>query len=129
MATPLQLDVSIDVRPGREFDMAIRTGHGDWPDFEVTQLMPVDVTPMLGPQLAASVRLESPRDLTKLPLLQHDDWPLWFPPRRSAIRRTCATALPRIRPTSSMQWLLPREQVVAFAFAHCSSPPWCAKAN
>ena len=95
-ATPLQLDVSIDVRPGREFDMAIRTGHGDWPDFEVTQLMPVDVTPMLSPQLAASVRLESPRDLTKLPLLQHDDWPLWF--RRAGVRsphlRYCASAYP-----------------------------------
>jgi LysR family transcriptional regulator, glycine cleavage system transcriptional activator len=95
-ATPIQLDVSIDVRPGRDFDMAIRTGRGDWPDFEATQLMPVDVTPMLSPTLAASVGLQSPRDLTKLPLLPHDDWPLWF--RHAGVRsprlRFCASAYP-----------------------------------
>jgi LysR family glycine cleavage system transcriptional activator len=92
-ATPIQLDVSIDVRPRREFDMAIRTGRGEWPDFEVTQLMPVDVTPMLSPTLAASVRLESPCELTKLPLLPHDDWPQWF--RHAGVRS------PRLRFSAS----------------------------
>jgi len=77
-ATPIQLDVSTDVRPAHEFDMAIRTGRGDWPDFEVTRLIPVEVTPMLSPKLAASVRLKSPADLASLPLLPHDDWLLWF---------------------------------------------------
>ena len=83
-AAPIQLDVSSDVRPGREFDMAIRTGRGNWPDFEVTKLIQLDFTPMLSPQLAATVRLQSPRDLIKLPLLQHDDWPLWF--RHAGVR-------------------------------------------
>jgi LysR family transcriptional regulator, glycine cleavage system transcriptional activator len=88
-STPIQLDVSIDVRSGAEFDMAIRTGRGDWPEFEVTQLMPLDSTPMLSPRLAATVPLQSPRDLTKLPLLQHDDWPPWF--RHAGVRS------PRVR--------------------------------
>jgi LysR family glycine cleavage system transcriptional activator len=83
-ATPIQLDVSVEVRAGREFDMAIRTGRGNWPEFELTRLMPVDFTPMLSPTLAGSVRLRSPADLAKLPLLAHEDWPLWF--RRAGVR-------------------------------------------
>jgi LysR family glycine cleavage system transcriptional activator len=77
-ARPVQLDVSVDLRSAKEFDIAIRTGRGDWPDFESTRLIPVDVTPMLSPTLAARVRPESPVDLTKLPLLPHDDWLQWF---------------------------------------------------
>ncbi len=91
-AAPIQIDVSIEVRKATEFDMAIRTGRGNWPDFESTQLMPVDITPMLSPALAASVKLNSPADLASLPLLPHGDWPHWF--RRVNVRparlRFCA---------------------------------------
>jgi LysR family glycine cleavage system transcriptional activator len=95
-AQPVQLDASVELRAPTEFDMAIRTGRGNWPEFEVTRLTPVDVTPMLSPTLAASVRLSSPVDLAKLPLLPHDDWPLWFhrvgaPSRRL---RFCAAEYP-----------------------------------
>jgi LysR family glycine cleavage system transcriptional activator len=92
----VQLDASVELRAATDFDIAIRTGPGNWPDFEVTRLMPVDVTPMLSPVLAASVRLSSPDDLAKLPLLPNDDWPLWF--RRVGVQarrlRFCAAEYP-----------------------------------
>src|SRR5262245_53404524 len=45
-AVPIQLDVSSELRAPADFDMAIRTGDGHWPEFELTRLIPVDVTPM-----------------------------------------------------------------------------------
>ncbi|KGM35773.1 LysR substrate-binding domain-containing protein [Inquilinus limosus] len=75
-AVPIRLDVSAELRLAGDFDIAIRTGHGDWPGFEATALMPVDATPMLSPALAAG--LSSPADLAALPLLPHDDWRRWF---------------------------------------------------
>lgn len=77
-AVPIQLDVSADLREGECFDIAIRTGLGDWSGFHVTSLMPVEATPMLSPKLAATVQLSSPSDLAAVPLLPHDDWPRWF---------------------------------------------------
>jgi LysR family transcriptional regulator, glycine cleavage system transcriptional activator len=77
-AAPIQVDASIELRTADQFDIAIRTGLGDWPDFEMIRLMPVDATPMLSPSLAATVRLSSPDDLAQLPLLPHDDWDRWF---------------------------------------------------
>jgi LysR family glycine cleavage system transcriptional activator len=75
-AVPIRLDVSAELRPAEGFDIAIRTGHGDWPGFEATALMPVEATPMLSPALAAG--LSSPADLAGLPLLPHDGWRRWF---------------------------------------------------
>jgi LysR family glycine cleavage system transcriptional activator len=75
-AVPIRLDVSAELRPADGFDIAIRTGHGDWPGFEATALMPVEATPMLSPALAAG--LSSPADLAGLPLLPHDGWRRWF---------------------------------------------------
>ncbi|WP_225771418.1 LysR substrate-binding domain-containing protein [Inquilinus sp. Marseille-Q2685] len=77
-AVPIRLDVSAELRPADGFDIAIRTGHGDWPGFEATALMPVDATPMLSPALAGRAKLSSPADLAALPLLPHDDWRRWF---------------------------------------------------
>ena len=95
-AVPIQVDCSAELRSGGQFDLAIRTGLGDWPGFAIRRLMPVNATPMLSPALAATLRLDSPADLAKLPLLAHDDWPLWFrevrvrPPRL----RYCADEYP-----------------------------------
>lgn len=75
-AVPIRLDVSAELRPADGFDIAIRTGPGDWPSFEATALMPVEATPMLSPALAAG--LSSPADLAALGLLPHPDWPRWF---------------------------------------------------
>ncbi|MGO4129214.1 LysR substrate-binding domain-containing protein [Inquilinus sp. YAF38] len=77
-AVPIRLDVSAELRPAEGFDIAIRTGHGDWPGFEATALMPVEATPMLSPALEARVKLSSPADLAGLPLLPHDGWRRWF---------------------------------------------------
>lgn len=77
-AVPIQLDVSAELRAGVAFDVAIRTGHGEWLGLEATRLMPVEITPMLSPGLASRIDLSSPAGLTALPLLAHDDWPRWF---------------------------------------------------
>jgi len=77
-AVPLQLDASIELRSADDFDVAIRTGSGHWPGFEATPLVRIDVTPMLSPALAASLRLASVADLARAPLLRHEDWPRWF---------------------------------------------------
>jgi LysR family glycine cleavage system transcriptional activator len=73
------LDVSAEVRPNDSFDLAVRTGSGNWPGLHATPLLPVEATPMLSPALAATTTsLSSPADLARLPLLPHDDWPRWF---------------------------------------------------
>ncbi len=77
-AAPVRLDVTTELRPPGGFDLAIRTGDGDWPSLASTPLMQVSATPMLAPDLAARLRLTSPEDLAALPLLPHDDWPRWF---------------------------------------------------
>jgi LysR family transcriptional regulator, glycine cleavage system transcriptional activator len=75
-AVPIQIDCSAEVRASADFDVAIRTGVG--PESFSGRLLPVEATPMLSPSLAATVKLSSPADLAKLPLLPHDDWPRWF---------------------------------------------------
>lgn len=77
-AVPITLDVSAELRPAEGFDIAIRTGYGDWPGFDAAALMPIEATPMLSPVLAARVKLSSPADLATLPLLPHDGWQRWF---------------------------------------------------
>ena len=77
-AVPVELDISAERRPRQDFDVAIRTGMGDWPELDATPLIPVEATPMLSPALAAKAPLTSPEDLASRPLLPHDDWPRWF---------------------------------------------------
>ena len=77
-AVRIDLDLSPDLRQGDKVDVAIRTGSGEWPEFEVEALAPVDATPMLSPVLARSIELRQPRDLLRLPLLYHSDWTRWF---------------------------------------------------
>ena len=77
-AVPIHVDCSAELRARDDFDMAIRTGVGAGPEFVSARLLPVEATPMLSPSLAAIMKLSSPADLAKLPLLAHDDWPRWF---------------------------------------------------
>jgi LysR family glycine cleavage system transcriptional activator len=77
-AVPIQIDCSAELRARDDFDVAIRTGVGAGPEFAGSRLLPIEATPMLSPALAATVKLSSPADLAKLPLLPHDDWPRWF---------------------------------------------------
>jgi LysR family glycine cleavage system transcriptional activator len=74
----IELDVSTDLRSGNGFDIAVRTGAGPWPGWAAHPLFPVDLTPMLRPDLAARHRIARPSDLERLVLLPHPDWPLWL---------------------------------------------------
>lgn len=77
-ASPVRLDVSTELRPGAEFDLAIRSGHGEWPGMVATHLLPLERTPMLSPELARRLSVRSPSDLQKLPLAPDDNWRTWF---------------------------------------------------
>jgi LysR family transcriptional regulator, glycine cleavage system transcriptional activator len=74
----LELDISSDVRDPTAFDVAIRTGRGGWDELEESPLMPVDVTPMVAPNLLVSHTLAAPQDLAEFDLLPHPDWAKWF---------------------------------------------------
>jgi len=71
-------DVSAEVRPREYFDIAVRSGHGDWKGFESRHLFDLELTPMLSPSLAAQLNLAAPAELPGCPLLATDDWPHWF---------------------------------------------------
>jgi LysR family glycine cleavage system transcriptional activator len=86
-AVPIQIDCSAELRASDDFDVAIRTGLSPASEFVGSRLLPVEATPMLSPALAATVKLASPADLAKLPLLGHDDWPRWF--HHVGIRAPC----------------------------------------
>lgn len=95
-AVPIRVDCSAELRAGDDFDVAIRTGLGAGPEFVSSRLWPVEATPMLSPALAKSAPLASPADLSKLPLLAHDDWSRWFHHAgvRSPRLRFCADEYP-----------------------------------
>ncbi len=86
MAHP-QIAVRIDVSESlvdfqtSGFDVAVRTGYGDWPGLVAHKLIDLSFTPMLSPALARSVGgVRTPRDLLKLPLIAQADpaWAHWF---------------------------------------------------
>ncbi|MCM2473076.1 LysR family transcriptional regulator [Rhizobium sp. CG5] len=64
-----------------EADVAIRAGKGDWPGLRCHSLMKVDFSPMVSPELAASIGgLSTPADLLKLRLIDPGDpwWKIWL---------------------------------------------------
>lgn len=64
-----------------EMDVAVRVGRGVWSGLAVHKLMPLTFTPMLSPELAASIGgVSEPADLLKLPVLGPNDpwWPQWL---------------------------------------------------
>jgi LysR family transcriptional regulator, glycine cleavage system transcriptional activator len=66
---------------GEGVDLAIRSGHGEWPGLVAERLMPVTLTPMASPALLAGIGgVTEPGDLLKLPLFREDDdaWETWF---------------------------------------------------
>src|SRR3546814_16206413 len=54
-ADEIVLDITTEERDGTDFDVAIRSGTGPWPSFEACDLLPLEVTPMVRPKLAASL--------------------------------------------------------------------------
>lgn len=62
-------------------DIAIRSGKGEWQGHKEHLLMEMNFTPMLSPELAASIGgVNQPDDLLKLPLVHRSDpwWRIWF---------------------------------------------------
>jgi LysR family glycine cleavage system transcriptional activator len=61
-------------------DIGVRFGHGRWEELECQHLLPLVMTPVCSPQLAAAHGLETPRDLLKAPLLHRRQrpWSAWF---------------------------------------------------
>lgn len=65
-----------------DVEMAVRHGHGDWPDLHVTKLTREEIFPVASPEfLRANPGLQAPADLVQQILLNdtsRNDWPLWF---------------------------------------------------
>ncbi|MGK6312551.1 LysR substrate-binding domain-containing protein [Neorhizobium sp. DT-125] len=64
-----------------EADVAIRTGKGEWPGLRAHFLMKSHFTPMLSPDLAATVGgVKTPEDILKLRIIDPGDpwWRIWF---------------------------------------------------
>ncbi len=65
----------------QEVDVAIRSGEGKWPGLISHRLLAANFTPMLSPDLAASIGgVKEPTDLLRLPILDPNDywWGRWF---------------------------------------------------
>lgn len=64
-----------------EVDVVIRAGKGQWSGLTAIKLLDVRFTPMLSPELAASIGgIREPADILKLPLLDSQDpwWIAWL---------------------------------------------------
>lgn len=64
-----------------DVDLAIRVGEGNWPGLAAHPLLPAIFTPMLSPELAASIGgVKEPADLLRLPILTPTDpwWTQWL---------------------------------------------------
>jgi LysR family transcriptional regulator, glycine cleavage system transcriptional activator len=63
-----------------EFDLAIRSGSGNWPGLEAHRLVPNLFTPVCSPDLIRGVELKEPKDILKFPIISPTDpwWKDWF---------------------------------------------------
>jgi LysR family transcriptional regulator, glycine cleavage system transcriptional activator len=78
----VQIDVSTQIvdLTQSDFDIAVRSGTGEWPGLEAQFLFPSHFTPVGSPDLLRSADLREPADLLKLPILTPSDpwWRDWF---------------------------------------------------
>lgn len=81
LAVRLDADSTLVDFASSNADLAIRSGHGDWPGLHADLLLSVEFTPMCSPGFLArhGGKLE-PGDLIKLPIIGSDDpwWPIWL---------------------------------------------------
>jgi len=63
-----------------EFDLAIRSGNGQWPGLEAHLLFPNLFTPVCSPDLIRGIELREPADILKFPIISPGDpwWQDWF---------------------------------------------------
>lgn len=74
----ISLDPSIDLRAPGSFDVAVRSGLGNWKGYSATRLFPIERTPLYNPQRYRPEKIETPADLLNCKLIESDDWPSWF---------------------------------------------------
>jgi LysR family glycine cleavage system transcriptional activator len=77
----IEIEASVDLRPieGREFNVGVRSGYGQWPGLIAHELVPVYRAPMLSPSLAKSLGgISRAEDLLRAPLLWEAAWQDWF---------------------------------------------------
>lgn len=80
-------------------DIAIRSGHGDWPGLVSVRLFDVRFTPMMSPALADSVGgIRGPRDILKLPLIAPQDiwWQSFFERNQLPMEQLTACTFPSV---------------------------------
>ncbi|MGN6269858.1 MAG: transcriptional regulator GcvA [Sphingomonas sp.] len=80
MAVRLQTTNAISDFAGDDVDVAIRTGHGPWPDVVQEKLLAIDFTPMCSPAFLARHPIAVPADLLQVPRISAHDpwWPHWL---------------------------------------------------
>jgi LysR family glycine cleavage system transcriptional activator len=65
-----------------DVDVAIRHGSGDWPGLQSWCVLAPAYTPLVNPSLLKDIKLETPADLQRLPILteidDNLDWRAWF---------------------------------------------------
>jgi LysR family glycine cleavage system transcriptional activator len=78
----VQIDVSGQVVDfgQSEFDLAIRSGDGNWPGLEAHLLFPNLFTPVCSPEIIRGIALKEPSDILKFPIISPNDpwWRDWF---------------------------------------------------
>jgi LysR family transcriptional regulator, glycine cleavage system transcriptional activator len=85
-ALRIQLDIehrNVDVVAG-EADLAIRYGHGAWPNLDAEPFLPETLYPVASPEIAARLARGDHAALLKYPLLHDSDmtgWRTWFAAR------------------------------------------------
>ncbi len=75
-ANPLVLDNTQAISPPGNFDVAIRSGVGPWPNYRSARLLVERRTPLFNPEWAPK-RLTA-RKLLERPLIPDPGWPEWF---------------------------------------------------
>ena len=95
LAVRLDTSPTIVDLPRSSLDVALRTGHGQWPGVECAYLMPSVFTPLCSPKLSASLGLKTPADLVDAPRVGDEkEWAAWF---AAAGVATAETATSRLR--------------------------------
>jgi len=78
----VQVNISLQMVDlmAHDFDLAIRSGNGEWPGLEKYILFENHVTPVCSPDLLRGSELRDPADLLRLPLMSPGDpwWQSWF---------------------------------------------------
>jgi LysR family transcriptional regulator, glycine cleavage system transcriptional activator len=77
-ASPIALDATQSLSPQGSFDVAIRSGRGQWAGYESMRLLSDHGTPMLSPKWLPSPGRMKAKKLLRVPLIPDSRWSAWF---------------------------------------------------